>query len=60
MASGGTGQVHVFDREAEGRGCVTCGTSRRLQCSHFYSRRYLSRITPGFSGAPQNVINERY
>ena len=24
------------------RGCVTCGTAQGLQCSHFYSRRYLS------------------
>jgi hypothetical protein len=24
------------------RRCVTCGTSRNLQCSHFYSRRYLA------------------
>jgi 5-methylcytosine-specific restriction endonuclease McrA len=24
------------------RKCVTCGTSRNLQCSHFYSRRYLA------------------
>ncbi len=23
------------------RGCVTCGSTRNLQCSHFYSRRYL-------------------
>ena len=23
------------------RKCVTCGTTRNLQCSHFYSRRYL-------------------
>jgi hypothetical protein len=22
--------------------CVTCGTNRNLQCSHFYSRRYLT------------------
>ncbi len=22
--------------------CVTCGTTRNLQCSHFYSRRYLT------------------
>lgn len=24
------------------RQCVTCGSRRNLQCSHFYSRRYLS------------------
>lgn len=24
------------------RRCVTCGTWRNLQCSHFYSRRYLA------------------
>jgi hypothetical protein len=24
------------------RRCVTCGSSRSLQCSHFYSRRYLA------------------
>ena len=24
-----------------GRQCVTCGETRGLQCSHFYSRRYL-------------------
>ena len=24
------------------RRCVTCGTRRSLQCSHFYSRRYLA------------------
>lgn len=24
------------------RRCVTCGTAQGLQCSHFYSRRYLS------------------
>ncbi len=24
------------------RRCVTCGTSQGLQCSHFYSRRYLA------------------
>jgi hypothetical protein len=24
------------------RSCVTCGSRRKLQCSHFYSRRYLS------------------
>ena len=24
------------------RRCVTCGTRRNLQCSHFYSRRYLA------------------
>jgi hypothetical protein len=24
------------------RRCVTCGTMRGLQCSHFYSRRHLS------------------
>jgi hypothetical protein len=28
-------------RGRDGR-CVTCGTSQGLQCSHFYSRRYLS------------------
>jgi hypothetical protein len=28
----------VRDRD---RCCVTCGTWRNLQCSHFYSRRYL-------------------
>ena len=28
-------------RRRDGR-CVTCGTLQRLQCSHFYSRRYLS------------------
>ena len=27
-------------RRRDGR-CVTCGTSQGLQCSHFYSRRYL-------------------
>lgn len=26
---------------ARDRKCVTCGTARNLQCSHFYSRRYL-------------------
>jgi hypothetical protein len=24
------------------RRCVTCGSTRSLQCSHFYSRRYLA------------------
>ncbi len=24
------------------RKCVTCGATRNLQCSHFYSRRYLT------------------
>lgn len=24
------------------RRCVTCGTARRLQCSHFFSRRHLA------------------
>jgi hypothetical protein len=24
------------------RRCVTCGSTRNLQCSHFYSRRYLA------------------
>src|SRR5215203_1886453 len=28
-------------RGRDGR-CVTCGSSQGLQCSHFYSRRYLS------------------
>ena len=28
-------------RRRDGR-CVTCGTTQGLQCSHFYSRRYLS------------------
>jgi hypothetical protein len=28
-------------RSRDGR-CVTCGSSQGLQCSHFYSRRYLS------------------
>jgi hypothetical protein len=28
-------------RRRDGR-CVTCGTKRNLQCSHFYSRRYLA------------------
>lgn len=28
-------------RRRDGR-CVTCGTSQGLQCSHFYSRGYLS------------------
>jgi hypothetical protein len=28
-------------RGRDGR-CVTCGTRQGLQCSHFYSRRYLS------------------
>lgn len=28
-------------RRRDGR-CVTCGSTQGLQCSHFYSRRYLS------------------
>jgi hypothetical protein len=28
-------------RRRDGR-CVTCGSAQGLQCSHFYSRRYLS------------------
>ncbi len=28
-------------RRRDGR-CMTCGSVQRLQCSHFYSRRYLS------------------
>jgi 5-methylcytosine-specific restriction endonuclease McrA len=32
--------VSVIVRRRDRR-CVTCGEPRRLQCSHFYSRRYL-------------------
>ena len=31
----------VIVRKRDGR-CVTCGSVQGLQCSHFYSRRYLS------------------
>jgi hypothetical protein len=31
----------IIVRRREGR-CVTCGGRRDLQCSHFYSRRYLA------------------
>lgn len=31
----------IIVRRRDGR-CVTCGSRRNLQCSHFYSRRYLA------------------
>lgn len=31
----------VIVRRRDGK-CVTCGSRRSLQCSHFYSRRYLA------------------
>jgi hypothetical protein len=31
----------IIVRRRDGR-CVTCGSSQGLQCSHFYSRRYLA------------------
>lgn len=31
----------IIVRRRDGR-CVACGTAQGLQCSHFYSRRYLS------------------
>ena len=33
--------VSVIVRRRDRR-CVTCGEARGLQCSHFYSRRYLA------------------
>jgi hypothetical protein len=33
--------VSVIVRRRDRR-CITCGTARNLQCSHFHSRRYLA------------------
>ena len=43
------------------RRCVTCGTRRNLQCSHFYSRRYLAiRFDPRNCNAMCRRCNLRH
>ena len=43
------------------RRCVTCGSRRNLQCSHFYSRRYLAiRFNFANCHAMCGVCNRRH